>query len=134
MDRKEIMAFFNTRPRNCLLITANGKGKVNAAVYGSPKMIDENTVVLSTRESRSYQYLRENPEAAIIVAEPGEINRGSKVVRVYLELTAIETEGELLNKFKEEVASRAGKEAAESTKAAIRFKITEVRPLIDPIG
>ena len=133
MDRKEVMTFFNTRPRNCLLITSNGKGKANAAVYGSPKMIDENTIILSTRESRSYQYLRENPEAAIIVAEPGEINRGSKVVRVYLELTAIETEGELLNKFKEEVASRAGKEAAASTKAAIRFKITEVRPLIDPI-
>lgn len=134
MDRKEIMAFFNHRPRNCLLSTSNSKGKVNVAVYGSPRMTDENTIVLSTRESRSYQYLRENPEAAIIVAEPGEINRGSKAVRVYLSLTAIETEGELLNKFKEEVASRAGKEAAASTKAALRFKITEVRPLIDHIS
>ena len=133
MDRKELMEFFNHRPRNCLLITANGKGKVNAAVYGSPKMIDENTVVLSTRENRSYQYLRENPEAAIIVVEPGEISRTSKGVKVYLELTRIETEGELLNKFKEEVTGRAGKEAAEGVKAAIRFKITEVRPLVDPI-
>ena len=133
MDRKELMEFFNRRPRNSLLITSNSEGKVNVAVYGSPRMIDENTVVLATRESRSCQYLRENPAAAIIVVEPGEISRGSKGVRVYLDLTAIESEGDLLNKFKEEVAVRAGKEAAESIKAAIRFKITEVRPLVDPV-
>ena len=134
MDRKEVMELFNHRPRNSLLITSNRKGKVNVAVYGSPRMIDENTVVLASRESRSYQYLRENPEAAIIVVEPGEIGRGSKGIRVYLELTAIETDGDLLNEFKKDVAGRAGKEAAEAIRAAMRFRITEVRPLIDPVG
>ena len=133
MDRKELMGFFNHRPRNCLLITSNDEGKVNVAVYGSPAMIDENTVVLSTRENRSYQYLRKNPQAAMIVVEPGEISRVSKGIRIYLEMTAIETVGELLDKFKVEVGRRAGKEAAEGIKAAIRFKITEVRPLVDPI-
>jgi hypothetical protein len=133
MNRKEVMEFFNQRPRNSLLITSNGKGKVNVAVYGSPKMIDENTVVLATRDSRSYQYLRESSGAVLMIAEPGEISRKSKGIRVYLELTAIETEGDLLNKFKTDVASRAGKESAEALKAAIRFKITEVRALVDPI-
>ena len=133
MDRKELMEFFNHRPRNCLLVTSNDEGKVNVAVYGSPTMIDENTVVLSTRESRSYQYLRKNPLAAMIVVEPGEISRTSKGTRIYLEMTAIETVGELLDKFKVEVGRRAGKEAAEGIKAAIRFKITEIRPLVDPI-
>ena len=130
MDRKEVMEFFNKRPRNSLLITSNGSGKVNVAIYGSPRMIDENTIVLATRGSRSYEYLRENPAAAIIVVEPGEMSRASKGMRLYLEVTAIETEGDLLNNFKTDVASRAGKEAAERLKAAIRFKITEVRPLV----
>jgi Pyridoxamine 5'-phosphate oxidase len=134
MDRKELMDFFNHRPRNCLLVTSNDQGKVNVAVYGSPTMIDENTVLLSTRENRSYQYLRKNPQAAMIVVEPGEISRASKGIRIYLEMTAIETVGELLDKFKVEVGRRAGKEAAEGIKAAIRFKITEVRPLVDPIA
>ena len=134
MDRKELMDFFNHRPRNCLLVTSNDEGRVDIAVYGSPTMIDENTVVLSTRENRSYQYLRKNPQAAMIVVEPGEISRASKGVRIYLEMTAIETTGDLLDKFKVEVGRRAGKEAAEGIKAAIRFKITEVRPLVDPIG
>jgi hypothetical protein len=134
MDRKETMEYFNHRPRNCLLVTSNGKGKVNVAIYGSPRMIDGNTVVLATRENRSYQYLRENPEAAIIVVEPGEITHASKGVRVCLELTAIETEGDLLQEFKEAVARRAGKESAVGIKAAIRFRITEVRPLVAPLA
>jgi hypothetical protein len=134
MDREQLMDFFNHRPRNCLLVTSNDEGRVNIAVYGSPTMIDGNTVVLSTRENRSYQYLRKNPQAALIVVEPGEISRASKGVRIYLEMTAIETTGDLLDKFKVEVGRRAGKVAAEGIKAAIRFKITEVRPLVDPIG
>jgi hypothetical protein len=131
MDRKEMMEFFNTRPRNCLLCTADKKGDVNVAAYGSPQMIDENTVALAARDRRSYQYLMQNPKAALIVAEPGEIKHDSRAVRVYLELIAVETEGDLLDRFREAVAGRAGKEAAAALKAAMRFEITEVRPLID---
>ena len=131
MDRKEIMAFFNKRPRNCLISTANSKGEVNVAVYGSPRMIDENTVVLGTGDKRSYKYLKENPKAAIIVAEPGEIKHDSAAVRVYLEVTSIDTEGDLFNQVKEGVAERAGKAAADGLHAAVSFKITDVRPLID---
>lgn len=134
MDDRELFDFFNRRPRNCLLVTSDGKGKVNVAVYGSPTMTDENTVVLASREGRSYRYLHENPEAAIIIAEPGEISRSSKGVRVYLRLTAIETEGELLSKFKSEVAAKAGKEAADTIRAAMRFRITEVRGIVEPVG
>ena len=78
------------------------------AACGTPQMIDENTIAFAARDRRSFQYLQENPKAAIIIVEPGEIKHDSKAVRLYLELTAIETEGELLNNFKEGVASRVG--------------------------
>lgn len=134
MDRKEVMAFFNERPRNCLLCTASKKGQTNIAAYGSPRMIDEDTIVLAARERRSFQYLQENPRASILVTEPSEIKHGSKAVRVYLELIATETKGDLLNEFKRTVAERAGKEAADSLHAAMRFKITEVRSLVESTG
>ena len=133
MDRKEVMAFFNKRPRNCILCTATNQGDVNVAVYGSPRMIDEDTIVLGTGDKRSYRYLKENSKAAIILAEPEEIKHDSKAIRVYLEVTSFDTEGELYNEVKEGVAKRAGKQAADGLQAAIRFKVTEVRPLIDPI-
>lgn len=134
MDRKEVMAFFNERPRNCLLCTANKKGQTNIAVYGSPRMIDEDTIVLAARERRSFRYLQENPRAAIIITEPSEIRHDSKGIRLYLELIATETEGDLLNEFKEVLAQRAGKETADSIHAAMRFKITEVRSLVESTG
>ena len=134
MERKEVMALFNKRPRNCLICTANTKGEVNVAVYGSPRMIDEDTVVLAVRNNRSYQNLQKNPKAAIIVVEPGEIKHDSKAVRVYLEVTDIETDGDLLDQFKEEIGARAGKEVADSLQAALHLNITGVRPLIDPIS
>lgn len=133
MERKEVMAFFNKRPRNCLICTANNEGEVNVAVYGSPRMIDEDRVVLAVRNNRSYQNLQKNPKAAIIVVEPGEIQHDSKAVRVYLEVTDIETDGDLLDQFREEIGARAGKEVADSLQAALHLKITSVRPLIDPI-
>jgi hypothetical protein len=131
MNRKEVQELFNHRPRNLLLATSDRKGGVNVAVYGSPKMIDEETVVLATRDCRSYQNLRENPQAAMFVAEPGEIGRTTKGIRFYLELTATETEGALLEGFRKDVAGRAGKEAAEAICAALRFRVTEVRPVVD---
>jgi predicted FMN-binding regulatory protein PaiB len=134
MEQKEVMALFNKRPRNCLICTANTEGDVNVAVYGSPRMIDEDTVVLAVRNNRSYQNLQKNPKAAIIVVEPGEIKHESKAVRVYLEVTNIETDGDLLDQFREEIGARAGKEVANSLQAALRLKITGVRPLIDPIS
>lgn len=133
MDRKEVMEFFNKRPRNCLISTANSKGEVNVAVYGSPRMVDENTVVLGTGDKRTYHYLKENPKAAIFVAEPGEIKHDSTGLRVYLEVTSIETQCAVFNEVKEAVASRAGKKAADGLQAAIVLKITDVRPLIDPL-
>jgi hypothetical protein len=51
-------------------------------------------------ENRSFEYLRKNPQAGVIVVLPGEISRASKGIRIYLEMSAIETVGELLDKVK----------------------------------
>jgi predicted pyridoxine 5'-phosphate oxidase superfamily flavin-nucleotide-binding protein len=131
MDRKELREVFNKRPRIGVLSTSDGKGNVNVAVFGSPQMIDDNTIVMGIGNNRSYRNLRENPKAAFIVMEPGPTPPEWKGVRVYLEAKSIESEGELLNKLKEEITNRVGKQAGEMIKAAIRFTITEVRPLIE---
>jgi len=70
MDRKEVMELFNKRPRIGSLSTANRKGEVNVAVFGSPQMIDENTVIMGIGQNRSFSNLQENPKAVFIVVEP----------------------------------------------------------------
>jgi len=131
MDRKELKEVFNKRPRIGALSTSDGKGNVNVAVFGSPQMIDDNTIVMGIGNNRSYRNLQENPKAVFIIMEPGATAPEWKGVRVYLETVSIESAGELYNKIKEEITNRLGKQAGEMIKAAIRFTITEVRSLIE---
>ena len=131
MNRQELMGIFNKRPRIGSLATASARGDANVAVFGSPQMIDENTVVMGIGENRSFRYLKENPKAAFIVMEPGETVMDWKGARVYLEAVDIETGGGFFDQVKENIEKAAGKQAAQMIHAAIRFNITEVRPLVD---
>ena len=133
MDRKEFMELINKSPRIGSLATANREGDVNAAVFGTPQMIDDDTVVMGIGRNRSLKYLQENPKAVFIVVEPGKTSLEWKGARVYLEVVSIETGGNLYDQIKENVAQKAGKEATKMIHAAVRFKITEVRPLIDSL-
>ena len=132
MDRKEVMELFNKQPRIGSLSTSNSQGDVNVAIFGSPQMIDENTVIMGIGKNRSFQNLQENPKAAFIVMEPGKTAMDWKGCRVYLEAQTIETEGGLLKQIKGKIAEVAGEAAAQMIHAAIRFKVTDVRPLIAP--
>ena len=131
MDRQELMALFNKQPRIGTLSTANKLGNVNVAVFGSPQMIDENTVVMGIRENRTFRNLQRNPKAVFIVMEPGETVMDWKGARVYLEAIDVETSGEFYDKIKHNIAKAAGQQAADMIHAAIRFRITEVRPIVE---
>ncbi|UCF82688.1 MAG: pyridoxamine 5'-phosphate oxidase family protein [Desulfobacteraceae bacterium] len=131
MNRQELMALFNKYPRIGTLSTANTEGEVNVAVFGSPRMIDENTIVMGIGRNRSFRNLERNPKAVFIVMEPGETVMDWKGARVYLEATDLETEGDFYDEIKQNIAKAAGKQAADMIHAAIRFKITEVRPIVD---
>ena len=132
MDRKQVMEMFNKKTRIGALATTNKNGDVNTAVFGSPRMIDENTVIMAIGDNRSYQYLQENPKASFIVIEPGESSTEWKGARLYLEIDAFERYGELLDSFRENIRKVAGDKSANAIIAAIRFKVTDVRPLIAP--
>ena len=90
MDRKQVMKMFNKEARIGILATANNENDVNAAVFGSPKMIDEDTVIMAIGDNRSANYLKENPKATFIVVEPGEAPATWKGARLYLEVEAFE--------------------------------------------
>jgi len=132
MDRKDVMELFNKRPRVGTLSTSNKSGDVDVAVFGSPQMVDENTVVMGIGQNRSFQNLQENPKAVFIVMEPGETLMDWKGCRVYLLAQTIDTAGELYNQIKSKIAETAGEAAAKMIHAAIRFKVTDVRALLAP--
>ncbi len=132
MDREEVMDFFNKTPRIGSLSTADKNGNVNAAVFGSPQMINKNTVVMGIGKNRTFLNLTENPKAVFLVVEPGKSVMGWKGFRVYLEVETIDTEGEFLDQIKTGIARGVGEDAAKMIHAAVRFTVTDVRDLFAP--
>jgi hypothetical protein len=132
MERKEVMKMFNRQQRIGALATANKQGDVNAAVFGSPRMIDEDTVIMAIGDNRSFKNLQENPKASFIVMEPGDSPMSWKGARLYLEVDSFERYGELLDSFRENIRKAAGNKSADAIIAAIRFKVVDVRNLIAP--
>lgn len=123
--------YFNKQPRIGLLSTANKEGKVDAAVFGSPMMVDEKTVVMGLGKNRTSAYLQENPNAVFTIVESGETIMDWKGLRVYLMMKEYATSGEMLDNYRKQIAGVAGEDAAAMIHAAVTFEVGEVRPLVD---
>ncbi len=126
-----LMEYFNRTPRLGTLSTSSRDGKVNVAYFGSPRMVDEKTVIMGIGKNRTFANLQENPHAVFMIMEPGKTISEWKGVRVYLKMTQCETSGERLEQVKSLIAKAAGESAAKIIHAAVAFEITEIRPFAD---
>lgn len=127
----KLTEYFNKQPRIGSLSTASKDGKVDAACFGSPRMVDEKTVIMAVRKNRTFANLQENPNAVFMIMEPGKTGREWKGVRVYLKMTDYQTSGEKMDMMRKGIAKLLGEEEAKTFYATITFAIQEVRPLYD---
>lgn len=130
MDGK-LMEYFNRQPRLGVISTSGQDGRVDSAVYGSPQMIDEKTVLVAFARGRTWANLLENPHAVYMIMEPGEGLLDWKGVRVYLRMLEHFESGPRLEAYKKEAAKIVGEEAVEMIAVLAAFEVEEVRPLID---
>lgn len=131
MDRKELMEMFNRQPRLGSLATSDGKGNVNTAVFSALNMVSEEIVVMAIGENRSLANLRENPKAAFVFFEPAANPMEWKGARLYFNTVKIEREGPLFDQLVAAVRKEVGDEPADHVRAAVTFRIEDVRPLVD---
>lgn len=130
MDQR-LMEYFNKQPRLGCLSTSGKNGKVNVACFGSPRMVDEKTVVMAVRRNRTFDNLKENPSAVFMIVEPGKTSSEWKGIRVYLKMKNYQISGEKLENMRAQAARAVGEEAAKAIHAAVTFEIEEVRPIVD---
>lgn len=126
-----LMEYFNRQQRIGTLSTAGNDGKVDSAVFGSPYMTDEKTVLMGSGNNRTLANLKENPYAMYMIMEPGTTIMDWKGIRVYLKVKKVEESGPMIDVFKSRVVKLMGEDAAAMIHAAVSFDISEVRPLID---
>jgi hypothetical protein len=125
------MEYFNRQPRLGVISTSSRDGKVDCAVYGSPQMIDENTVTVAMAEGRTFANLKENPYAVFMIMEIGSGIMDWKGIRVYLRMKEYITSGPSLDDYRSKIAKIVGRQAADMISVLATFAVTEVRPLID---
>ncbi len=134
MDRPQLMVFFNQPGRFGTLSTTDAAGSINSALFGSTRMTDESTLEMGLGANRSLANLKEHPQGVFLFFEPGATLLAWKGARLYLEVQEISAEGPRFDEIVRHVALTAGKMAARSIRAAVTFKITDVRPIIDLSG
>ncbi len=106
--------------------TASKTGAVNMAVYAVPYIVDGETVAWGMTDGRTWDNVRENPNASYMYFGPGEGFRGA---RLTLSLSRTEDSGEMLAKIRERTAaSSPGNPSA--VKHVAYFKVVETRPLV----
>jgi len=109
-----------------VLATAGADGKVDAAVYARPHVIDEETVAFIMRERLAHENLKSNHYAAYLFIERGQGYQGK---RLYLRKVREETNSTLIAKLRrrnQEVYA----DADDSNKYLVFFRVEGVRPLV----
>jgi hypothetical protein len=128
---EKLVEYFNKQPRIGVISTSSKDGKVDSAVYGSPQMIDEKTVIVALAKGRTFANLQENPNATFMIMELGAGILDWRGIRVYLRMKEYATSGPQLDMYKSQTAKIVGEQAADMIKVLATFEVTEVRPLID---
>ncbi len=107
-----------------VLATADGKGKVNAAVYARPHVMDEKTVAFIMAERLTHENLQSNPWATYVFMEAGGGWTGK---RLYLKKEKEEQNEDLIR----EICRRCDYSRYDvSRRFVVYFRVEEELPLI----
>ena len=120
MDLKK---YFENTEGNGILATADGNGRVDAAIYSRPHCMDDGTIALIMRDRLTHLNLQSNPHACYMFIEKGP---GYKGKRFFLSKVREEQDSELLHSLQR----RQYIDQKDESKFLVFFKIDKELPLI----
>jgi hypothetical protein len=120
MDLKEY--FENTKGKG-VLATADGAGKVDAAIYARPHFMEDGTLAVIMRDRLSHHNLQSNPHATFLFMEDGP---GYKGKRLFMTKVGEEKDTELLYSLRRRQYPNDETEA----KFLVFFKLDNELPLV----
>jgi hypothetical protein len=106
-----------------ILATADGDGKVDAAVYARPNVMDDDSLAFIMRDRLTHHNLQSNSNATYLFVENGP---GYKGKRLYLTKVREEQDTELLASLRK----RQYIDEKDEAKYLVLFKLTKELPLI----
>ena len=119
----ELKEYFETTEGKGILATADGNGKVDAAIYARPHFLDDGTIALIMRDRLTHHNLQSNPNACYMFIEKGP---GYKGKRLFLSKVKEEQNSELLQSLQR----RQYIDAKDEARFLVFFKIDTELPLV----
>lgn len=124
MDIKE---YFENIKGVGVLATADDQGKVDAAIYATPHIIDKDTIAFIMPDRLTHHNLQSNNHAAYLFKEDGA---GYKGTRLFLSKIREEKDTELLHSLRRK--KYANEESEEDARYLVFFSVDNILPLIGP--
>lgn len=122
----KLSEYFENKKGVGVLSTADGAGKVNAAVYGRPHFIDEQTLAFITADRLTHANLQTNPHAVYLFKEEGSYEG----YRLYLIKTHEEKDTPLIDELRRRKHHEGSAKAQSESRFLVYFKVEKVLPLI----
>ena len=119
----ELEKYFENTEGNGILSTADGNGRVDAAIYSRPHIMDDGTIALIMRDRLTHLNLQSNPQACYLFIEKGP---GYKGKRLFLTRVREEQDSGLLQSLQRRQYINEKDEA----KFLVFFKIDKELPLV----
>jgi len=118
--------YFEKTKGTGVLATADGKGKVDAAIFARPHILGDGNAAFIMRDRLTHNNLQSNSHAAYLFIEEGG---GYKGKRLFLTKIREEEESELLHSLKLRINSPKV-DTEKGSKYLVIFKIDKELPLI----
>ena len=119
----ELREYFEKNEGRAILSTADGDGKVDAAVYARPHFMEDGTIALIMRDRLTHHNLQSNSHACYLFMEKGP---GYKGKRLFLTKVREEQDTELLQSLRRRQYLNEKDEA----KFLVFFQVEKVLPLV----
>jgi hypothetical protein len=119
----KLKEYFETNKGLGVLSTADSEGKVDAAIYSRPHLMEDGTIALVMRDRLSHTNLQSNPHAMYLFKEDGP---GYKGKRLFITKLREEKNTELL----ESLRRRKTAYEDDADRFLVYFKIDKEVPLV----
>lgn len=119
----ELKNYFENAKGVGVMATADGDGKVDAAIYARPHFMEDGTLAFVMRDRLSHHNLQSNPHATFLFMEEGP---GYKGKRLFMTKVKEEQDTELLYSLRR----RQYPNDSEEAKFLVFFKLDKELPLV----
>jgi hypothetical protein len=123
----ELKSYFANAVGLGILSTSDTHGKVDAAVYSRPHVMEDGTVAFIMRDRLTHHNLRSNPHAAYLFKEDGPGYNGKRLF-----LTKLSEEKESQRLYELRRRSYPENQERREVKYLVFFRVDKDLPLIGP--